>query len=199
MSFKPTLRLYIDVPDNGPYYQPKRGYTITGLTSGATATVRDPQLRNTAKRMIAVDNVVGTFLPGESLSCFVTANADFHRGVVSGFGTIDAITVVVPDAIRKFPTGLNGFDDGEGGDNQIIMPNVTVPVTINGGTLQVDILNWGEGTFPLFALDTITGDFDAVVIDNGEDKDVTITKDTTANTISMSIVTGSGQVDQATV
>ncbi|MGR3599208.1 MAG: hypothetical protein ACU0FH_02210 [Heliomarina sp.] len=199
ISFKPTLRLYIDVPDAGPYYQPKRGHTITGLTSGATATVRDPQLRNTDKRMIVVDNVVGTFLPGESLSCFVTVNADFHRGVVSGFGTIDEVVVVVPDPIRKFPTGLNGFDDGEGGDNQIIMPNVTVPVTINGGTLQVDILNWGEGAFPLVALDAIAGDFDTVVIDNGEDKDVTITTDTTANTISMSIVAGTGQVNQATV
>ncbi len=169
------------------HYAPPEGGSISGDTSGVTATVieviRDPE-SNFANYYI-LEDMSGSFTDNESVSTPQAYMAGWDDGAQSAFAAVDGTPTHTLGQIREVRTGINGTT----------APNVASTINL-GGTLHVDVTGLANGDYTLIEVDTIAGTFDAVTAAGNSSKDLTIA--ITGITMTVTVADGSGAVSGGT-
>ena len=197
LAFKPAFRSYVtnraiapsqinignsgpDTVSKRPELFPKAGTLITGDTSGATARV---VYATRADHMI-FDDLNGIFAEGETFTGQGEALYTIDQGTTNALGRLNDNDLQL-GAIRKFRSGITGFNP----------PNVTANVIIqSGATLAIDVTALPNGTYALIEADSISGSFDTVVAAGNAAKDLTIA--TSGTLLELTIADGTGVVSQ---
>jgi len=145
-TFKPTVVLPVAGLSGGPSgystgydIAPKLGAVVTGLTSGATGVVVDLIFKGSRKANVALKNVSGVFVSGETLQ------ADCEAGPVptfdaNSFGTVESAPVVTIGKIREALFAATAV-------NSVVNMNDDIEVETNGVA---------AGTYDLIDVDSLT-------------------------------------------